>query len=91
MRDLHQEHGINKKSLFLFADSEMHLFGEYVLDMHAIRLNAKDRLLGELPKKQKSIVPDTSSLDIYARNIDEKTLIEDLPEIWVVEPQQTGK
>lgn len=91
MRDLHQEHGINKKSLFLSADSEMRLFGEYVLDMHAIRQNTRDRLPKRGAAKPNAIVADTSSLDIYARNIDEKTLIEDLPEIWVVEPQQTGK
>lgn len=44
LRDLHQSAGINKKSIAIWADREMELFGQYVSDIRDLRQRSKVRL-----------------------------------------------
>lgn len=74
MRDLHQQCGINKKSIVIGADSEMQAFGDYVLRIYYGRRITRAEL-------QKIVLED--ELDTSTLHIDPSALVATLPRIEI--------
>lgn len=68
LRDLHQSAGVNKKSIAIWADREMHIFGQYVSDIADLRQRSKVKL------RDRSIQPI---------EFDRWELERNMPKLWV--------